>query len=80
MKNFYLTLIVLIISFISSTNAQTFTPDTKGELQISSSGTASYKVPIALPPGIRDVAPQLALTYSGSSVQGLAGMGWNIIN
>ena len=79
MKNFYITLIVFIVSFINSTNAQTFTPDTKGELQISSSGTASYKVPIALPPGIRDVAPQLALTYSGSSVQGMAGMGWNLV-
>lgn len=52
--------------------------DTKGELSVSSSGTPIYKVPIALPPGIKDVAPQLALEYSGSSVQGIAGMGWNL--
>lgn len=32
MKNFYITLITLIVSFINSANAQTFTPDTKGEL------------------------------------------------
>jgi RHS repeat-associated protein len=75
----YLLLFLLILSSTSKTDAQTFTPDTKGELQISNSGTATYKVPIALPPGIRDVAPQLALTYSGSSVQGMAGMGWNLV-
>ncbi|NDP22542.1 MAG: hypothetical protein GZ091_15880 [Paludibacter sp.] len=79
MKFFYINLIVFIASFTNSANAQIFTPDTKGELQISSSGTATYKVPIALPPGIKNIAPQLALTYSGSSVQGLAGMGWNLI-
>jgi RHS repeat-associated protein len=75
----YLLLLLLILCGTRKTDAQTFTPDTKGELQISNSGTATYKVPIALPPGIRDVAPQLALTYSGSSVQGMAGMGWNLV-
>ena len=52
--------------------------DTKGELSVSAAGTPIYRVPIALPPGIKDVAPQLALEYSGSSVQGVAGMGWNL--
>lgn len=77
MKQFYYTLIFLLC--ISNINSQTFIPDTKGELQISNSGTPTYKVPIALPPGIKDVAPQLAITYNGASVQGLAGMGWNLI-
>lgn len=52
--------------------------DTKGEFSVSSSGTPIYKVPIALPPGIKNVAPQLALEYSGGSVQGIAGIGWNL--
>ncbi len=77
MKNIYI-LVVLILAILR-TEAQTFTPDTKGELQISNSGTATYKVPIALPPGIKEVAPQLAITYNGASVQGLAGMGWNLV-
>ena len=77
MKQFYYTLIFLFC--ISNINSQTFIPDTKGELQISNSGTPTYKVPIALPPGIKDVAPQLAITYNGASVQGLAGMGWNLV-
>jgi RHS repeat-associated protein len=52
--------------------------DTKGELSVSGAGTPVYRVPIALPPGIKDVAPQLALEYSGTSVQGSVGMGWNL--
>lgn len=64
--------------FAQIVQSQNFT-DTKGELQISNSGTPTYKVPIALPPGIKDVAPQLAITYNGASVQGLAGMGWNLV-
>lgn len=76
MKQFYFFIFILATHFSFSQN---FTPDTKGELQISNSGTPTYKVPIALPPGIKDVAPQLALTYNGSSVQGLAGMGWNLV-
>lgn len=74
MKKIYIFLF-LITNFSFAQNLQ----DTKGELQISSSGTATYKVPVALPPAIKDVAPQLALVYNGSSVQGIAGMGWNLI-
>ena len=75
MKKYYLLLVFLTTNII---NAQIF-QDTKGELSVTGSGTASYKVPIALPPGIKDVAPQLALVYNGSSVQGMAGMGWNMV-
>jgi hypothetical protein len=75
MKKYYLLLVFLISNILT---AQIF-QDTKGELSVSGSGTASYKVPIALPPGIKDVAPQLALVYNGSSVQGMAGMGWNMV-
>lgn len=74
--NKYLLLICLFVA--NSLTAQNFI-DTKGELAVSGSGTPSYKVPIALPPGIKDVAPQLALVYSGASVQGMAGMGWNLV-
>lgn len=75
MKNVYLFIILLVSNLLIAQNFH----DTKGELSISGSGTASYKVPIALPPGIKDVAPQLALVYNGSSVQGMAGMGWNLV-
>jgi RHS repeat-associated protein len=74
MKQFYL----LLFSFISYvTFSQNFT-DTKGELQISASGTATYTLPIAIPPSIKNVAPTINLTYSSGVRGGIAGQGWSI--
>lgn len=56
---------------------QTFT-DTKGELQISNSGQATYTIPIAMPPSIKDVAPVINLVYSSGVRGGIMGQGWNI--
>jgi RHS repeat-associated protein len=75
MRKYYIFAFLITVNLILAQNFH----DTKGELSVSGSGTASYKVPIALPPGIKDIAPQLSLIYSGSSVQGMAGMGWNLI-
>ncbi|WP_353098094.1 colicin E3/pyocin S6 family cytotoxin [Empedobacter brevis] len=73
-------LLSLLLSCLSVINAQTINfQDTKGELTVDGSGAANYKVPIALPPGIKDVAPQIALTYSSSGSNGIAGYGWNIV-
>lgn len=69
-----------MFSCLSLINAQTINfQDTKGELTVDGSGSANYKVPIALPPGIKDVAPQIALTYSSTANNGLVGYGWNIV-
>src|SRR4051812_396489 len=38
-------------------------------------GTGNFSVPIALPPGRHDVAPQLALTYSTGNGNGSFGLG-----
>ena len=74
MKNFYFFILVLITHF---TFSQNFT-DTKGELQVSASGTAIYTLPIATPPSIKSVAPIINLTYSSGVRGGIAGQGWNI--
>ncbi|CAD0004193.1 RHS repeat-associated core domain-containing protein [Flavobacterium salmonis] len=74
MKQFYFFIIVLFSSFSFSQN---FT-DTKGELQISASGTATYTLPIAMPPSIKNVAPIINLTYSSGVRGGIAGQGWSI--
>ena len=52
--------------------------DTKGQLDVSSSGEVNFNFPIAIPPGIKSVAPQINLIYSGNSFSGIAGIGWNI--
>ena len=52
--------------------------DTKGEISVSGSGELNYTLPIALPPGIKSVAPQMNLVYGSNSFTGIAGIGWNI--
>ena len=51
---------------------------TEGALSVSLSGAATYQVPIAVPPGVRDIAPAISLNYNSQSGNGIAGWGWNI--
>lgn len=51
---------------------------TEGQLSISLSGGASYNIPIAVPPGINGVMPQISLAYNSQGGNGMAGYGWNI--
>jgi hypothetical protein len=51
---------------------------TEGELSVSLTGAATYNIPIAVPPGINGVVPQVSLAYSSQSGNGMAGYGWNI--
>ncbi|MBI2893822.1 MAG: hypothetical protein HYY06_09740, partial [Deltaproteobacteria bacterium] len=43
-----------------------------------SSGTATFSVPVALPPGRRGTQPGLSLSYSSSSGNGICGIGWSM--
>ncbi len=52
--------------------------ETIGELSVSLTGGASYNIPIAVPPGINGIVPEISLTYNSQSGNGLAGYGWNI--
>ncbi len=52
--------------------------DTKGELSVSGMGAANYTLPIALPPGIKNIAPQISIVYNSTSDNGMAGYGWNV--
>jgi RHS repeat-associated protein len=51
---------------------------TEGALSVSLSGAATYNIPIAVPPGINGVVPQVSLNYNSQSGNGMAGYGWNI--
>ena len=51
---------------------------TEGALSVSLTGAANYNIPIAVPPGINGVIPQIGLSYSSQSGNGQAGYGWNI--
>ena len=51
---------------------------TSGEFNVSLTGAANYTIPIAVPPGIKDIIPSIALSFSSQAANGLAGWGWNI--
>lgn len=51
---------------------------TNGEVSVAPSGAGTYTMPIAVPPGLNGVTPQIGLTYNSQSGNGIAGYGWNI--
>lgn len=65
-------------SYLPENGPLPYFADSKGELNVSPFGASNYTVPIALPPGIKNVAPQVSLTYNSSSDNGIVGYGWNI--
>ncbi|EQB90593.1 RHS repeat-associated core domain-containing protein [Elizabethkingia anophelis] len=52
--------------------------DTQGKIDVNGGGQLQYTLPIALPPGVKSVAPQINLVYTSGSGNGIAGYGWNI--
>ncbi|MBP2618391.1 RHS repeat-associated core domain-containing protein [Chryseobacterium jejuense] len=52
--------------------------DTKGNIDVSGSGQLQFTLPIALPPGVKNIAPQTNLVYTSGTGNGSAGYGWNI--
>jgi hypothetical protein len=49
-----------------------------GSLSVGPTGAAIYTVPIAIPPGVAGMAPNLRLVYSSQGGDGLAGQGWEL--
>lgn len=49
-----------------------------GSFSVDPSGAATYRIPIEVPPGIAGVKPDLALSYSSRSGNGLVGVGWTV--
>lgn len=77
MKKFYFTQLFLLVSlFVTAQSTEVGV--TEGELSVSLSGGANYSIPIAVPPGINGVVPQISLTYNSQGGNGAAGYGWNI--
>ena len=49
-----------------------------GSFAVNDVGNATYRVPIDLPPGPNDMAPDLAVSYDSAGGNGLLGMGFSL--
>jgi len=52
--------------------------ETSGDFQIGQDGSATYSMPIGLPPGRAGMQPGLSFNYNSNSTNGLLGIGWGI--
>lgn len=65
----------LIAGVSSTAGASVFLP---GQFEVSDSGSATYTIPIAVPPGTAGLVPALNLRYDSHSGNGLLGLGWSL--
>ncbi|SDJ32093.1 RHS repeat-associated core domain-containing protein [Chryseobacterium jejuense] len=68
---------ISILGLSQSPASQKF-HDTKGNIEVTQAGQLQYTLPIDLPPGVKNIAPNISLVYGSGAGNGLAGYGWNI--
>ncbi|MBC3879965.1 VCBS repeat-containing protein [Undibacterium sp. LX40W] len=49
-----------------------------GGLGVDKNGSATYSIPLAVPPGVNGMVPSLSLNYSSDNTTGSAGLGWSL--
>jgi RHS repeat-associated protein len=62
----------------SLATAQAATGRTPGAFDVSSTGAATYQIPIWVPPGPNSVQPRIQLSYGSNQGVGPVGVGWAI--
>lgn len=73
----FVLLFISIIGIAQTTPVQKF-HDTKGNIEVTKAGQLQYTLNIDVPPGVKDVSPNISLIYTSGGQNGLAGYNWNI--
>lgn len=69
---------LLALSLFTSPVLGVTVGSTTGEFSVTPSGTASYVIPITIPPGAGGMAPQMSVTYDSGRGNGYMGMGFGV--
>lgn len=77
MRSSHLLFSALALTFANTTTLAAI-GRTPGTFDVTAGGEGTYTIPIAVPPGVNGLTPQLALTYASRSRQSIAGYRWNI--
>ncbi|WP_051311845.1 FG-GAP-like repeat-containing protein, partial [Zooshikella ganghwensis] len=85
MNRLHITLACLILSIfqvflspVALANTTKAVGTLPGAFSVGTDGAANYHIPVALPPGINGLTPNLALEYDSQKNNGLVGVGWRL--
>ncbi|MDE1464053.1 SpvB/TcaC N-terminal domain-containing protein [Spartinivicinus poritis] len=65
-------------SLVGANTNNTIVGTLPGDVTVTKSGAANYRIPIEVPPGINGLQPNLALVYDSQKRNGLLGVGWKL--
>jgi hypothetical protein len=63
---------------ITSLDTNLYIGATQGSANVSSTGAATYSIPIFVSPGSAGLQPSISIEYNSQAGNGLLGVGWNI--
>jgi len=70
-------LCISLFAFSQTATSQKF-HDTKGNIEVNKAGQLQYTLNIDVPPGIKDISPNVSLIYNSGGQSGLLAYNWNI--